>query len=261
MKKLSTGMVLVVLTLLTVQAATAEYRLWTDTKGKTVEGELVQVVGDTVVIKPREGNDLRIKSASLSVADLKYIELSTPPKIEISARKIKEDRSIFARFHRVEEEEVQVTANIRKSSSRPYSGKLMAILLVIAKSERNDDYVVINRTMSPFTFTSENKNTHEFASEKVRLAHSEGGGEFGGEYDGYLVMVMDPDRKMIANEGNRDLFEKIAEDLVGAKKGTSFDKDGNVKEGRGGLDKMKGDLRRPQPPPQKKKGFFGKNKK
>lgn len=239
MKRLSGRAIAVgVFMLLLIRPAVAEYRLWTDKEGKTIEGELVKVVGSTVIIQPREGDELRIRTTSLSETDLEYIELATPPRMEITVSKVKEDEDYRARFRRVEEETVQVSVNIRKSSSRPYSGKLMAILIVIAKNTHTDDYMVAGRIMSPFTFTSENKNVHEFSSDEIRLAHSEAGGDFGGEYGGYLVAVIGPDRKMISAKGSRKLFEQIAEDLVKSKKGAIFDKNGKIVERSRGEEKV-----------------------
>jgi len=262
MKKNNTFVFLAAVMILSISSAQAEYRVWTDNTGKTIEAELLKVVGNVAVLKKSDGEYLRVSMSSLSKKDLHYIELTQPPKVEISVSKVKENRSLFSRFRGVGQEEVQVSVKIRKISPPPYSGKLSAILLVIGRNIRTDEYVVLDRIRTTFNFTPENSNTYEFSSPKVRLTHSESGIEYGGEYEGYLVGVLGPDKRLIAAKGSRALFEEHAEELITLKRGVIFNDEGTVNE-HGGISQMGKDvcliqMRVPSPP---RKGFFSHSKK
>ena len=61
-----------VLLLAAATSWSAEMRTWTDQKGRTLEGILVEIDGEEAVILSKAGKEVRIKRSTLSAPDNKY---------------------------------------------------------------------------------------------------------------------------------------------------------------------------------------------
>ncbi len=58
----------------TATVLSSEVRTWTDLRGRTLEGSLVKIDGEEVVILLQNGNEVRLKREGLSLADGQYLE-------------------------------------------------------------------------------------------------------------------------------------------------------------------------------------------
>ncbi|MDF7825864.1 SHD1 domain-containing protein [Pontiellaceae bacterium B12227] len=229
MKTTSTALTLLILTAL-LATAHAELRIWTDENGKTIEAEHVRTLTDQVVLRQADGSEIRVSLDTLSDRDRKYAILQTPPRIEISVA-VDADRSNTGYGNRrsvqVQEETVTVEAKIRKSSSAPYEAPLRAELYVIGSPEQKDGYVILDKQLERFFFSTENDNQHSFDSRDIKLRQMESGRQIGVEYKGYLIAVRDKNHDVISLKCSKLEYEKNAEAIMAGKKGSIFDGDFN----------------------------------
>ena len=70
-----------------LESSTADTRVWTLSDGKTVEAELVSVIGGKVSLKTMKGKIVKISETDISDEDRLYIELAMPPKLDLSISK------------------------------------------------------------------------------------------------------------------------------------------------------------------------------
>lgn len=231
----------------------AETRIWKDKEGNEVEAELVKVSGSDVYLRSPDGKELKkVKLEDLSPKDQKYAQINTPPKLRLSVSVNTDRRNESHNFDRrhsltVQKEEVQCEATVEKASSDPYEPKLKAILFTFGTVERKDLYVVLDRTLSPFSFGGEAGNTHRFEGGEINLRQTEfssADSARGVEYEGYVLLVVDVKGNLLDVKGSRSFFEKNVEKLNAMKRGDLFDEDFNLV------------TRKEKKEERKKEGFF-----
>ena len=230
-------MLLTALVALASLPAFAELRVWTDTKGKTIEAEHVRTLTDKVVLRKPDGTEIQVALDTLSDRDRKYAILQTPPRIDISVS-VKNDRENRdggrdqGSGFQVQQETVVVEVKVRKSSSQPYEGPLRAELYVIGQPEQKEAYVILDKQVSRFSFAAD--TSHDFTSDAISIRQLEAGQQKGVEYKGYLVVVRDKTREIIALKCSKLDYEKHAEAIMAADKGEALDAEfkpmGNVQD-------------------------------
>ena len=221
---------------LILNTAFSELRIWTDQTGKTLEAEYVATLGDKVVLRQPDGSEIRVSFDTLSKEDQKVAVLLAPPRIEIRVS-TNTDRENTGRGggkyggFQVQKEAVQCDVEIQKTSSTPYEASLNAELYLFGKPENKDFYIVLDETQDPFSFAQEKK--YSFSSAPVMLTQLEAGKQTGIEYEGYLAVVKDKSGAVLSVKSNKPLFEKNAEAIMGAKRGSTFDSEFNSIERSG----------------------------
>jgi len=147
--------------------------------------------------------------------------------IDVSAKRSK--KSIGAgQDGEAKVEQVTVRVKVRKSSGQPYADLLTAELYVIGKQIHTGYYGVIDVIKKDFNFSKDNDNTFEFTSPMYALGKTSGNINVGGQYETYLLVVVDKDGKIIDTRSGRI---RKAEGIafireLGPK--TLFDKNGNI---------------------------------
>ena len=189
--------------------AQAEYRIWTDKTGYAVEAEFVTETGGQMVFRDRAGQEYKIDPEQLSEEDQHYLQMLLPPTLDINVNK---QTDSFSRGT-VKQGSVQCVVRIKKTSTRPYTGKLSAHLLVIGRHHRSDHYVILNRASKEFTLTRENKEQVEFKSGRIRIGFDLYGKALT-EYSGYVVVVKDSRGEIVNKKLSRKSFEKMAKSLL-----------------------------------------------
>lgn len=214
-----------------VGASQAELRIWTDESGKTIEAEHVRTMDDKVVLKLADGSEIKVSLDTLKEKDRRYAILLAPPRVEIkvSAKTDRENTAVGPSSRgpgvQVQEERVQASVTIRKTSSAPYEAPMMSEVYLIGKPEQAGYYIVLDSSKSKFTFTTENKNEHSYQGAMVNLKQLESGQQAGVEYEGYLAVVRDRTGDIIGMKCSKLAFEKNAEVIIGSSKGTVYDSD------------------------------------
>ena len=189
--------------------ASAEYRIWSDKTGYAVEAEFVCESGGQMVFRDREGKEYKIDPESLSEEDQHYLQSLMPPTLDINVNKLQETRQRGERREGI----VQCIARIKKTSTRPYTGRLTAHMLVIGRDRRTDAYMILSKAKGEFELSRANKEQYVFKSNRVHIGFSMHT-KSSREYAGYLVVVKDSRGEVVAVKTNRKSFEKIAKKLL-----------------------------------------------
>jgi len=209
------------LVVLTSQQVAAEVRTWTGSNGSRLEADFVKEVAGKVVLRSTAGKELRVPRSYLAKEDIEYLDLNTPPRaaivstVKVSEVELEDDLSADV---------VKSKISIRKTSSPPYSLPVTATLFLIGVVGCNENYVVLERCKSDLRFTSENRNQPNLEVPAFRLYDINFEGVIGIEYEGYLVVVTDPNGIVLAVESNRTAIEKNGIKLLQCKVGDQFDR-------------------------------------
>lgn len=189
--------------------AAAEYRIWSDKTGYAVEAEFVCETGGQMVFRDREGKEYKINPESLSDEDQLYLQSLLPPVLYINVNKLQETRS----RGEAREGTVECVVTIKKTSTRPYTGRLTAQLVVIGQDRRSDTYIILSRAKGDFELNRANQEQYEFKSNRVRVGFDMHR-KVSTEYSGYVLVVKDNHGKVVARDASRSVFEKVAEQLL-----------------------------------------------
>jgi len=213
------GWVLVVV----LQSTFAEYRIWKDKKGHSIEAEFVCERSGLVMIKKRDGKILKLPKGKLSDADQKYLASEIPPKVELIFSK-NQDRRNQSDSYAVVDMECKVT--VKKKSKAVYDESLQIILLVIGRDKREKRYIMMDRAEAKFDF----KQSKIFLLEgkRFRMEEYRYDNNYGTEYVGFLVVVLDKNNTVIEVKSNRKEFAAGVDLLLKIKKGKHFER--NLKE-------------------------------
>lgn len=125
-------------------------------------------------------------------------------------------------------EKVQVRVKVRKASGQPWEEPVTAELYVIGKQVQTGNYGIIDVQKGQFTFSKENDNTFEYISPMYTLGKTSGNIKAGGEYETYLVVIVDHEGNIVDTRSGRVIKEKGIEFIRKLGPKTMFDKDGNV---------------------------------
>ncbi len=194
-------------------SALAEYRVWTDKKGKELEAEFVCMSMGRVVLKAHNGKEYKPELDSLSENDQKYLQRKIPPEIDIAFSKNQDRRTESAVTS------MQGKVTLKKTSKMPYSGMLHAIFYMFGENDYLHEYVILDRTESEFDFSS--NDTHLINGNFFRM-HDIQSANYGIEYKGFLVIVLDEHSQVVALKSNRNQFVRQINDFVQLRVGDSF---------------------------------------
>ncbi|MDF7826310.1 SHD1 domain-containing protein [Pontiellaceae bacterium B12227] len=197
-----------------------EFRIWEDTKGKSIEAEYVAEQAGKVVLKLRNGKTIRVNPATLSTQDREYANLQVPPKlvVDIDKEEVRQtDKNmIFAWYN-----EVRLTADIQKKSSRPYKGELTATFIFIGDNERSSHETLVKKEAIRFTIEKEKelRRSAQFSPKGntlIKTAHH--------SFEGYALIITDPFGRIVATKSQPSSYARYAEKLLALNEGAEFDK-------------------------------------
>jgi hypothetical protein len=213
----------------------SKMRSWTLEGTAPFEAELVTVIGRDVVLKNPRGKTVKVPVANLSEADKTYVELSRPPKFNITFTK-KDRQKTFTMDHistateiRPPETRTHYGVRLRQTSSGDYNHELLVEFFAIGQERLGQKYILLDHQQTRFTPTKDNERSHEFVSDReVRLENFlielEPRGE---DYSGYLVTVTDERGEIIAVDASSDRFYKNLDKLRELHPGNYMDKNCN----------------------------------
>ncbi|VGO22642.1 hypothetical protein [Pontiella sulfatireligans] len=212
--------------------AFAEYREWKDDKGKTITAEHVHTMGDKVLLRQEDGQEIMVSLDTLSERDRRYAVLLAPPSIDISvSAKVDRTNTGYSRGYgggmQIQDETVTASVTLKKSSLSPYQAPLLSEIYLIGEVKQSGERIILDHSSSRFRFTEENKNEHTYSSDSISLKQLESGVELGKEYKGYLALVRDRTGEVLSVKSNKVEFEKNAEAIMGSKSEDRFDDDFN----------------------------------
>lgn len=201
--------------------AFAEFRIWRDQKGNSIEAELLSMNAAQVAIRDRNGKVFKFNPKKLSQTDQQYLKTAFPPKMDVEFKKHQDRRNGSYNYSAtvIMSGEVVIT----KKEQRDYSKSLKVVLLMIARSERHNDFIIADRAESEFDF----KNSREFnlTGNRFSMYEDKYDNTVGCSYVGYLAVVMDENGNVLETKSSRKDFVEKVDFLVSQKKNTRFMKD------------------------------------
>ncbi len=197
-------------------AAEAETRGWSLKNGKTVEAEFMNIIGEKISLKTLKGKIIKVSASDLSSEDLTYIELASPPKLELSISKNSKARV----FPDTLSNEIPTSdyynfkAVIKKKSNKKYSFELTAELFVIGREKIGDKHTLLDYQKASFTLENKSGSVFELPSRTIEMMQFVQNGQLvGEEYAGYMIVVTDSRGEMIAHVTKRDGWLTIIDKL------------------------------------------------
>lgn len=186
-----------------------ELRIWEDVNGNQFEGRFVKELFGKMTVEAEDGTKKVFLLDDLSKLDQKYLRTMVPPKMDITVTHKEVDvqtrPAIMMRV--ILTRDFQFTVKITKKSQRPFTARLKAEIMLIAKECVTGDPVLMDITSNEFLFPEVTKNaTVEMKSRMVRMEKSQqnnlDGGYAGQEYEGYLVVVSTLDGDIVYVESS-----------------------------------------------------------
>ena len=224
--------------------AGAETRVFTDSTGRTIRGELAGVQGDFVTIKREaDGQTFTVKATNFSKPDIEYFTahglkpstaatttanaagtpaVTAPMRIGVKVYSGKHEGN--SRYYYDKDQRLSYKAEITNTETKRDLEKAKGTLLVFAKVLRyNDQTQVVAREDFDVDVKALGSFTYEMAK-PVRLRYY-AEGSFGLRGSGYLVVVRDAAGKIISANGSSDTMTKNAEAALKLKKNDIFLRD------------------------------------
>lgn len=208
------------LSVLLCSAAQAELRTWTDSRGNTIEAELLENMNGTVTLAREDGQETHISISNLSAQDQKFVLVNTPPKIDISVSEMTNRKNTGFTFEAEDSDydqdiQVQTTSSsykvtLKKSSTIPYDKPIQAELYVFGYKKEEDAFVLLNKTVKQFTFGAEDsKDKYEFTSDSVTTKKLQSNRTAGTSYHGNMVVLVDEKGRVFNVKGSRARMQEF----------------------------------------------------
>ncbi len=196
--------ILILLCLIITSAESFQMRVWEDVNGLQIKGKFIREIFGSIEIRRPNGELHSITIEDLSAEDLTYVRTLIPPEVEISVRASESSKERNEEFIWANDKVTVVSANVevRKKSRSPYQGTLKAEIYLIGKEMVTGAYTLAEMATSRVHFTDENKGRYTFKSSAIYRVYEEYN-ELeirGASYEGYLVVVVDPQGNKIATE-------------------------------------------------------------
>ncbi len=215
----------------------AETRVWVSLEGKTLEAEFTTLVGGKACLKTPKGELLKIPVEQFSLADQAYIQLLTPPRIDLDFSKPTKQRhfpevlSIGAAALTPRSFYYTFTARIKQVSTGQYDHELTAEFFAIGVEVDGDKRILLDYQRRSFFLSDGSNSMFEFSGKPVEVYDYLVGGRDlrrrGTKCKGYLIVVTDPRGKIIAHKvSGNNLLENL-ENLRKVPVGKTFDKECN----------------------------------
>ena len=217
----------------------SEYQLsrtWSLLGGRTLEAQFVTVIGNKAVLKSGKGRQHKVPVEQLSLEDRLHMDLAYPPDFLINFSKTSEfvpapkPSPVQHGMRPLKRSDYIFGTELKQKSAGAYPHELFVEFFAVGEEIDGDNYVLLDRQLSTFTPSKENKGSLEFHSpEAIRLtamAMRSAAPMRGTKYGGYLVTITDERGKIIQYKtSHKWLFENFG-NLKKLPVGKHFDKRG-----------------------------------
>ncbi len=212
----------------------AEMRVWTSIKGDTVEAEFINVFSGKVVLRRVNGKELKIPMSGLCSADVKYLNESIPPTIDIEVD-VDNDRKTISSYssdygdydYSRKAQKIRCEVTLTKKSRQANSTPLKASIFVFSENAQTEELEVIETAEHEFTFEHQKSAVFSTGTASLTITKSSssyGYGHNGGdEYEGYVVCVKTEKGHVVGVRGSRKFYEGHISKIMASTKGTRFD--------------------------------------
>lgn len=210
----------------------AEFRIWTDQKGRCVEAEFSGTHGKEIILKKKDGGELTVAPHLLSDVDQEYLkgkvpdETLAPPKVPPPPLKIqfKKVTDTYNKTQNPDFRDIHIVGlvNIIRKSGAPYSGYLKAYVYIIGDNQEVDGYVLLDSTSHELDL--ENSTEISLKGTSFIIREEKGRSSSHTQYAGYVVVIKDEEGSVIAIKSHSPKFEENYKKLDKCKAGTVFDR-------------------------------------
>lgn len=212
--------------------ADADMRTWTFSDGKTVEAKFIALFGSKVTLESSNGVQEKVERALFSDDDQIFMELESPPRLNISFFKKTKKRVFKPYFVGMQFPDIQInTFGVSIKQSGSYSHELHVEFFVIGREIAGHEYQLLDRNTSSYIPSKENGYSHQFSGKGVELedyilivAGKAYGKRRGVRYAGHLILVTDSRGVLIASKATSPWFLENLEKLKKLPPGSYMDK-------------------------------------
>ncbi|MCK4563827.1 MAG: hypothetical protein KAU94_04040 [Verrucomicrobia bacterium] len=206
----------------------AEMRTWTLSNGRQHEAKFVRVMGDKVTLENSEGVVKKVRLDELSSEDRQFIELSSPPRLDLDFTRKTEKKMFSTRFILYLKPDVNFNTfgvRVKKTSAGSYSHELQVEFFAIGKERTGNRYQLLDRQSSSFIPTKENQGSHQFSGKTIELDDYVIDTIRGGMgYAGHLILVTDSRGELISTKASSKWLLENVENLKKLPVGSYMDK-------------------------------------
>lgn len=193
----------------------AEMRTWGFSNNKRYEAKFVCVMGNKAVLENPEGVTRKINLDEFSTEDRQFIELSSPPRLDLDFTRKTEQKMFSNRFILYLKPDINFNTfgiRVKQTSTGSYNHELQVEFFAIGKERAGKRYQLLDRQSSSFIPTKENRRSHQFKGKTVELDDYVIASIRGGMgYAGHLILVTDSRGELIATKASSKwLLENVA---------------------------------------------------
>ena len=206
-------------------AGVLQARTFTSSDGRSIEGEVVKVQGESAVIKLTTGRSVTVPFNLLVEADQTYLAewakkeaLNRIPRVEVKIDSNKRDTNVQAGYDERRGSfkfEIDIT-----NEERDFEIKGATATLVVLGDYlyEKDTLVVMQRTEFKDINIAFAKTQH-LAADQVRYEYDKDDYTHGIKYEGYVFVLRNSTGKVIDVSGTNTRIEKLIEPILKLKKG------------------------------------------
>ena len=206
----------------------AETRTWTLSNGKQHDAKFVRVMGDKVTLEDSKGVTKKVRLDELSAEDRRFIELSSPPRLDLNFTRKTEKKVFSSRFILLLKPDINFNTfgvRVKKISAGSYNQELHVEFFAIGKERAGKRYQLLARQASSFVPTKENQFSHKFCGKPVELDDYVIYRIRGGMgYAGHLILVTDTRGELISTKASSKWLLENVENLKKLPVGSYMDK-------------------------------------
>jgi hypothetical protein len=208
-------------------SAFSELRTWTMVDEKVFEAEFITRIGDKFVFKTSKGKQIKILMTDMSPADIEYISIATPPRIEVDFVKSETPFKVKTSLVFANELPPRILyynfgAKAKQKSAGTYEHELVLEYYAFGKQVTGKRYILLDHAKESFTLTRANELSFAFRGEReaMIMQYSMHDLSWGNKYAGNVVTVTDVRGEIIAHSASQswmlDYLDNIKKLPVGA---------------------------------------------
>lgn len=211
-----------------------EMRVWTSIKGKKIEAKLRTVMGDKVILENKKRKQIKLPINQLSEEDRVFLEFAVSPQLDIDFTKksVQVSNPPLSPWVGQNQRPLQIFnytfgVKVKQTSAGEYKRELTIEYVAVGEEVDGDNYVLLERKVSTFRPSVENRRSHEFYGDPVeilRIAYRDSAPLRGTKYGGYLVIVRDERGNVIQYDASHEFLYENLSNLSKLKSNNHFDK-------------------------------------
>jgi len=217
--------------------AVAEMHQWT-IQGKSVRAKYVMTINKKIILKTKEGKQIRVSFSSLSKEDQTYLELLQPPSLKINFTKTTKQRIFPPNIREDEPPKAQYMTffvNITQTSTQKYRHKMVVEYFAFGQEINGKRKVFLGHETRSFFLKGYGDSfrfqgiTYELPKYHLKVKHAKKPEDEewlpyrGIRYGGFLVIIKDKTGKIIASKASSKKYLHYIENLRKLHAGCFFD--------------------------------------